>query len=319
VVGAGRIGSRYDLGEERPFALTHAGAFAAHPATSLAGGVDPDPDARETFERRWSAPCFEDLEAALAATAPAIVSVATPAESHGAIIERVLSTPVRAIWCEKPLAPDAASGAEIADRCGRAGVPLQLNFLRRFDSLHARARDLIAEGGTDALHMDVRYSGSLSNYGSHGIDLVRWFGGEVEWTHAVPVDGLEPAIFCGGNGFTATLCQVKNDEADVFDTDVFTQTTRITITFVGEQLARAAAEPAPLFPDHRFLGYGALAEGPRGMMDAMVNGVESIVSHLAGDGPLLSDGRDGVSALLIEEAALESARQAGARVQVPSL
>jgi predicted dehydrogenase len=318
VVGAGKVGSGYDLDGDQPFALTHAGAFDAHAATALAGGVDPDRGARERFERRWSVPCFQDLDSALEATSPAIVSVATPVESHAEVIDRLVSSAPRAIWCEKPIAPDAASGAAIVEACRRAGIALQMNFLRRFDSLHRRARAMAHRDGAEALHIDVRYSGSLVNYGSHAVDLVRWFGGKVEWVQAVSLETLEPAVFCGGDGFTATFCQVRNDNADVFDTEIFTTTSRITITSVGEQLARAEAEPAPRFAEYRFLGHGTLDAGPRGMIDAMVNGVGSLVTHLAGDGPLLSDGDDGVAALLVQEAAIESARQGAKRVSVPA-
>ena len=97
VVGCGGIGSRYDEGRVGGPPVTHAGAYAAHAATRLAGGVDPDPAAREAFERRWDAPCFGDLGEALESMRPALVSLCGPAEARPAGALAALEAGVRAV------------------------------------------------------------------------------------------------------------------------------------------------------------------------------------------------------------------------------
>ena len=145
---------------------------------------------------------------------------------------------------------------------------------------------------------------------------MRWFGGDVAWVQAAPLERLDPAVVCGGDGFTATLCAVRTDRVDVFDAEIFTAASRVTITRYGEQLARAEGEPTPDFPGHRFLAHGVALGGDRGMADAMLNGADGLVRHLAGEAPLLSNGDDGLAALLVEEASSESARLGGRRVTV---
>ena len=175
---------------------------------------------------------------------------------------------------------------------------------------------MITQDGGRHLHIDVRYSGTLENYGSHAIDLVRWFAAEIEWVEATELPGREPLIACGGEGFLATICQVDNQDGDVFDLEAYTASSRVTVTSLGEQLSRAQPEAAPLFAGHRFLGLGVPAGVPSGMVDAMLNGAESLVAHLSAGTALLSPGSDGLAALLVQEAMMESGRLGGARVEV---
>src|SRR5690242_21307669 len=71
--------------------LTHAGAYAAHSATTLVGGVDPDPAACARFESRWGVPCTAELEAALG-DRPSLRSEEHTSElqSHVKLVRRLL-------------------------------------------------------------------------------------------------------------------------------------------------------------------------------------------------------------------------------------
>ena len=173
VVGCGAVGSTYDEHRRGRLPLSHAGAYGAHERTRLVGGVDGDAEARRRFETHWDLPAYSTLAEALDDLRPAIVSVCTPAEARPAIIAQAVEAGVRAIWAEKPLAPSAAAAAQPVALCERAGVPLQVNFLRRFDELHRRAATVV---GT-RFRADFRFSGSLENYGGHAFDLFRWYAG----------------------------------------------------------------------------------------------------------------------------------------------
>lgn len=180
VAGLGNIGLAYDLRDyARDAVLTHAAAFAAHPAFELAGGVDPLAAPRRQFETAYGKPAWSDLGEALRAVAPEIVVVALPTEGHRQAVLDILATlRPRAIVCEKPLAYDADEAAAIVEACNAAGVRLFVNYMRRADPavreikrrIECRAIELPVSGV-------VWYSGGLFNSASHAADLCGyWFG-----------------------------------------------------------------------------------------------------------------------------------------------
>ncbi len=308
VVGCGAVGSGYD--EPRPAGppLTHAGAYAAHPATHLAGGVDPDAAARDRFERRWQAPCTADLDSALAAQ-PDLVSVSTPPDGRLSLVERILAARPRAIWCEKPLAASANEAEEIRLRCASVGVGLQVNFHRRFDPPHRRIAELVA-AGPPALHLDVRYSGTLRNYGPHAVDLFRWLVGEPSWVEAVGARDEPSALLVTERGATGFFHRVAVPGLDLFEADLFTPEARVSLGALGERILVGGHRPSGLWVDTQVLDPGGdMAED--GLAGAMLGGVQSLFDHVAGDTPLLCTGRDGVVALRTVEAVERAARDGG--------
>lgn len=312
VIGAGAVGCGYDEERRDSPPLTHAGAYERHPATRLAGAVDPDPEARERFSARWGAPAYADLESALEGGAPALASLCTPVAGRDALVAQLLDAGVRAIWCEKPLAAGRAEGALLVAACERAGVALQVNFIRRFDPLHAlvaaRAREL---GGV--VQLDVRYGGPLRDYGTHGVDLFRWIAGEVAWVDAVAVDGRDPLVVLGTeDGAIGVLAHVPGTDVELFEVDVLAGGERLMLGGLGEQLAVASAGPSALFRGVTRLDYG----GPRdtsGVAAAMMGGVQALVDHLLDGTPLSCTGADGVAALAVHDA-IDAALAGHARV-----
>lgn len=312
VVGLGNVGSRYDDESTDGWPVTHASALARHPTTRLAGGVDPDADAAQRFSERREVPSHTDLTTALELVRPAIVSVCSPPETHRSVVEGALAAGARGIWCEKPLAPTAAEAEQIVSACAQAGVPLQVNFLRRFDPVHREVAERLAGR---RFHADFRLSGTLLNYGSHAFDLFRWLGGDPAWVMATPVPEQEPLVVAGSvRGSTATVLQVTNETVDLFDVAVYAENTRITLTRMGEELAIAEAGPSAAFPGYQSLGH-SIVERRDGLQRAMTEAVDSIVAAVERGARPLCDGTDGVAALRVHEAVKRSA-DTGAREAV---
>jgi predicted dehydrogenase len=312
VVGCGAVGSGYD--EPRPEGppLTHAGAYAVHPATRLAGGVDPNPAVRARFERRWDAPCTADLEAALA-NRPDLVSVCTPPDGRLPLVERILEARPHAIWCEKPLAGSSEDAEQIRLRCEETGVALQVNFHRRFDPPHRRIAELVASGPAP-LHLDVRYSGTLRNYGPHAFDLFRWFVGEPRWVETVGDAGQPSALLMAEGGATGFFHRVSETPLDLFEADLFTPELRVSLGALGERILLGTARPSGLWTDTKVLDPGVQA-AEDGLAGAMLGGVHTLAQHVSAAAPLLCTGRDGVAALRVVEA-VESAVRGGGRVRL---
>lgn len=307
VVGCGAIGSGYD--ELRPDGppLTHAGAYAAHPATRLAGGVDLDPAARARFEARWGVPGTAALDAALG-DRPALVSVCTPPDGRLPLVERILEAGPQGIWCEKPLAGSSEEAEQIRRRCQDSGVALQVNFHRRFDPPHRRIAELVAAGSAP-LHLDVRYSGTLRNYGPHAFDLFRWLVGEPRWVEAAGEPDEPSALLVTEGGATGFFSRVAAQPLDLFEADLFTPERRVSLSSLGERIFVGKARPSGLWADTQVLDLGVQAQD--GLVGAMLGGVQSLADHVRLGTPLLCDGHDGVVALRVVEAVERAARKGG--------
>lgn len=304
VVGCGAIGSGYDEPRAAEPPLTHAGSYVAHDRTQLVAGVDPDPEARLRFEKRWGVAAYAELDQALVDVRPKLFSICTPADARADVVGRALEAGAAAIWAEKPLAPTADAATEIVAACDRAGVPLQVNFLRRFDDLHRRVATLVGR----QFHADFRFSGSFANYGAHAFDLFRWYAGETSWAQAELLQDGEPLVLLESmEGATGSFYRVRDGDADMFECDFYTARGRFTLGGLGERLVRWEPTASALFHDVVSLGAPVVDPTP-GLRSAMIGGVDSLVACLDSGDPPLCDGRDGLAALRIEEAAREAAR-----------
>jgi myo-inositol 2-dehydrogenase/D-chiro-inositol 1-dehydrogenase/scyllo-inositol 2-dehydrogenase (NAD+) len=184
VIGAGRAG------------LIHARNFAAGrvPEARLVAVVEPVEAARRSacleLEPQQA---YADYRQALADPRVDAVVVAAPSNCHRDIVVAAAEAG-KHILCEKPMGMDAAECDQMIAATEKAGVKLQIGFMRRFDANFVAARDRIAAGEIGPVVLvrslthgpttpkpwmyDIRKSnGPLSEVNSHDIDTVRWLSG----------------------------------------------------------------------------------------------------------------------------------------------
>ncbi len=185
VIGAGGIGSRLD----RPgdwgtdgAPITHAGGYWASPAFELAALADTAADLGDEAAR-WGCAAYADVAAMLAAERPDVVSLCLPTAAQVAWLPRLLDFGVRAVVAEKPLVRHVAEGEAILDAYRRAGVPLLVNYTRRFVGLYRAMATRFAGGGV--LTATIRYAKGVRHNGTHAIDLARLLFGEVRSARAL--------------------------------------------------------------------------------------------------------------------------------------
>jgi scyllo-inositol 2-dehydrogenase (NAD+) len=183
-IGTGRAG------------MVHATNFRWHvPHAELVAVVDADAAraAAAAAELDLADRGFTSVaEAAKVAEIDAVV-ITTPTFTHEALVVEAAERGIH-VLCEKPMALTVASCDAMIEACERAGVTLQLAFMRRFDPPFVNAkRDLDADvvgaplivrsltrgpGLPPAWANDVRTSnGMLAEVNSHDFDTVRWLGG----------------------------------------------------------------------------------------------------------------------------------------------
>jgi myo-inositol 2-dehydrogenase/D-chiro-inositol 1-dehydrogenase/scyllo-inositol 2-dehydrogenase (NAD+) len=184
--------------------MIHARNFAAGvEGASLAAMVDPVEAALTAALRELGAgKGYKDYRAALDDPAVDAVVVVTPTVYHKEI---VLAAAARGkhVLCEKPMAMDADECRAMVAACGKAGVKLQIGFMRRFDRNFLQAKEAVEAGRIGEVVLvksltrgpsvpqpwmyDIAKSnGPLAEVNSHDIDTVRWFtGSEISEVYAI--------------------------------------------------------------------------------------------------------------------------------------
>ncbi len=103
------------------------------------------------------------------------------------------------VLCEKPLAINSREAQQMVDACKRNDVQLAVNYVYRFHPLVAKAKELIdkkvigkivsistnfnidfAPNDNFRFNKQLSGGGALRDLGTHMIDLLRYFGGNIE-------------------------------------------------------------------------------------------------------------------------------------------
>jgi myo-inositol 2-dehydrogenase/D-chiro-inositol 1-dehydrogenase len=314
--GAGRIGA------------IHAANIAGHPAARLHAIVDTDRGAAERLAGRCGAAVGNQAEALADPSIDAVV-IASSTDTHADLVEAAARAG-KAIFCEKPLDLDRRRAEACLAVAMQCGVPLMVGFNRHFDPNFARLEREIRDGRIGKLELlmitsrdpapppldFVRRSGGLfRDMMIHDLDMACWLSGETPAELFAAASVLvDPAIGAAGDVDTAVvtlrmpsgaLCQISNSRRAVYGYDQRIEAfgskgalraenvVESTVAFAG---ADGIVSDKPL---HFFLE--RYAEAYRRELDHFIGAVA------AGTAPLVGGG-DGVRALALADAAVESHR-----------
>jgi predicted dehydrogenase len=294
IVGLGQIGMGYDLAQDPVRqAVTHARGFSRHSGFRLIGGVDSAGERRELFAKHYGAPAFSDVIAAVKSLAPDLVVVATPTQQHCTTVRDVLAAGrPKAILCEKPLSYDLVDAREIVERCCSHGCALFVNYMRRADRGVAEVKRRLADGSIAFPQKAVVwYSKGIFNNGSHFVDLLKdWFG-EVTSFEMIAAgrmwDGRDPepdVVLSFANGASAYFLAAREEDFSHYTVELIASNGRLRYERGGEDILwqKAIADPA-------FAGYTVLDPVP----EVIVNDLAHAQWHVADQIAECLDGRRG--------------------------
>jgi predicted dehydrogenase len=178
-------------------------ALRALPDATVVGCVSATrAEADEFAGRHGIAAAFANIDALLAGGPLDVVVVATPDDVHAVATAAALAAGV-AVYCEKPLANEAAVAGRLADLADRAGVPATVGYSFRYNpAIQALKADL--RGGRlgqpwliELYEHNPQFhpargkamnwkgdpakarAGALFEYGSHVVDLAGWLVGPI--------------------------------------------------------------------------------------------------------------------------------------------
>ena len=193
VIGTGRAG------------MIHARNFASGRVVNacLVAIAEPSDEVRRRASQDLKVEqVYADYHEALTDSSVEAVVVSTPSENHCEIVVAAAQSG-KHILCEKPMAMNVAQCDAMLAAVEKAGVKLQIGFMRRFDTGFVAAKQRVDSGEIGRVVLvksltygpstpkpwmyDIRKSnGPLSEVNSHDIDTVRWFSGsEFEEVHAI--------------------------------------------------------------------------------------------------------------------------------------
>ncbi len=161
--------------------------------SKLAACVGSTPEKSRAFAQKFGVPkCYGSIEELAAADVEAIF-IATPNADH----HRMVVAAARAgkhVLCEKPLALNLEHGREMVDACRAAGVILRTAFQIRLEEILLRVREIVAAGTLGDLRAvlferiaplrqhgawrdDPRQGGVVFDVAVHLFDQVEWLTG----------------------------------------------------------------------------------------------------------------------------------------------
>lgn len=311
LIGAGRIGR------------THAAALRDVPGARLVAVSDPVAEAAAAIAAPAGArvATFEEIVADPAVEAVAICS---PTDLHAVQIEAAARAG-KAIFCEKPLDLSVERAEACLKVVEQTGARLMLGFNRRFDPSFAAVARRIREGEIGAVELVqitsrdpapppvayiARSGGLFADMTIHDFDMARFLMGEEFVSVSASASALvDPAIGAAGDVDTAVvtlrtasgrLAVITNSRRATYGYDqraeVHGQAGALWVEnppTVAVRAASAAGYAAPPLMDFFMDRY---AEAYRREMAAFVAGV-------ATGAALTPDGRDGLAALRLADAA----------------
>ncbi|MBT3344748.1 MAG: Gfo/Idh/MocA family oxidoreductase [Gemmatimonadetes bacterium] len=159
---------------------THVMSIRNHPRIDLVAGSSRDEGRQQRFAERFDVPVFADWQQLLKEAGPLdLVGIATYTPAHAEITHACVEAGVRAIYCEKPVAPTIDGAEGMLKACDEAGALLVINHNLRFHPNMRRLRDLIAAGTLGPLtSVSAQWTtGRLGNVGTHMFDAIQMVTG----------------------------------------------------------------------------------------------------------------------------------------------
>jgi len=183
LLGAGFIGS------------VHAANLAAHPGIDFSLVYDVDQSRAQTLAAAHGARAATELDEVFDRSAVDAVFIASSTDTHATHLRRAAEAGV-AVLCEKPIDLDLHRARETAAFAAGHGIPVMVDFNRRFDRDYAELKRIVDAGeigGIELIQLSSRgpampplsyiatSGGQMRDQTVHFFDLARWPTSSPPW------------------------------------------------------------------------------------------------------------------------------------------
>lgn len=180
----------------------HVPGYKASPDCKLVALADIKLDNAKAFQAEHGGDAiYTDYREMLAKEKPDVVSICTWTGLHPEMVIACAEAGVRAIHCEKPMAPTFGEARKMLDACRRSGSQLSFDHQRRFNAPYRKARELLRQGAIGKLLRIETSCSNLFDWGTHWFDMMFFYNEETpaKWV----LGQMEPKG--GGTAFAVPL------------------------------------------------------------------------------------------------------------------
>ena len=323
VIGCGRVGAEEWNYSKDVQPETHAASYKNNARINLAGLADINREKLKNAGKYFpEVALFNSAEDMFLKIKPDIVSIATNSDTHASLVKLAAKYKIPAILCEKPIAESVKQAEGMIKKCKESKSMLFINHQRRFDPLLQRWQKKIKNGLIgNIIQVNCYYYNGLLNSGTHVIDLLRFFLGEVDWVKGFVntqtswkknddnIDGLIKFK----NGTLATL-QTLPKNYGLSDFHFYGERGYFAVKNLGYEIEYRKVIENKYCKGFYQLSENAEIEGkPRSLASSAVS---HMVSCLDGKMNPVSMGEDGLAALRVIFALRESAKKQGKIIRI---
>lgn len=327
IIGCGRIGCSFDDDPKRKMISTHAGAYHKVKETELVALCDIDKEKLEKYGKKYHVDnLYKNSEKMLKEQQLDIVSICTLQSNHHELVKAASDAGIKAIFCEKPISENITQAKEMIMTCKRNGTILMIDHQRRFQPLYQKIREIILNGKLGQIQkISYYYTAGINNTGSHVLDSLRFFFGDVDWVMSIisntksnknndpNIDGMIKFK----NGALAAIQSLDSSNYLIFEQDMLGSKGRIRIGRSGYEYEFFKVKDSNFFSEYKEL-YKVeepLVDQPVG--EPMLYAVKHLVECIKENTKPISNGDDGLAVIELISALLQSASKNGKRVYLP--
>ena len=272
--------------------------------------------------------CYSSLDAMLESKGLDAVVIAAPDKFHAQTIG-VVARARKDILCEKPLALNLADAHAALQAVAKAGVRLQIGFMRRYDPAYAAAMKRIEAGeiGVPVIFKSVgrdkdapplaAYQSNLNgmllyNNTIHDFDLARWLmRDEIAEVHAYTTVAIRPEVANYGD-VVASVVNLSYRQGAIGNVESYVQAVYgydVRTEIVGSKGAILVGSLRQTPATYLTAGGGAQTLADHFLTrfsDAYLAEVRDFVQSILNDRPPRVSGEDGLRALAMAVAAENS-------------
>jgi predicted dehydrogenase len=217
LIGCGRIGFWYDQGKKLAKPLSHFSAFYHSKNFNLIAVAETNNQTRKHIKDSFSVKVYSDYRELLKRERPEVVVIASPDETHRQALLTALEYKPLLVFCEKPLAGNLAEVTDIVKRYQRQGVPLLVNFTRRFLKEYSDIKRMINRGQFGKLqNVTVCCSRGLVHNFIHYLDLCLWYFGQPK---KIIYESERPGLMANDPTINLTMLYPNGLEIRLFSMD----------------------------------------------------------------------------------------------------
>lgn len=304
VIGCGAIAGRYNEGASVSGTFSHSAAYKNHPGFDIAACVEPNQPRRAAFMDFWQIEQgFSDLDALCnSGIAFDVASICAPTPLHDTLLVDLAGTPVRGVFCEKPMTHNIYRTRTIATAYRKAKLPLAVNYTRRWNPSIRELGMHIQENKFGSLLSGIAiYDRGLLHHGSHMVDLIQMLIGPIQFRQLIATktghsehDPLCDAILTTNAGTPLTLIGIDAGSAGLFELQLVFSKAVVTLEDFSRHIRIRPSIPEPLTRERTRFADGVTTETR--WAETLDHAFSEFYDSVCTGAPLSSDSINAISA-----------------------